>query len=117
MGFRHYGCEIFFDHQQKQNAGEPCVENLASALRLARLALNLDAVQEAAKLLAEATIKSGFHGNPLEVLHEIVRAREEAALSASKALLAAGTENITDHDMRKHYLARLGTTLAPGQNA
>jgi triacylglycerol lipase len=117
MGFRHYGSEIFFDHHQKQEDGKPSVENLAAALRLARLAVTLDAVAEAAKMLAEAAVISGFHGDPLAVLHEMVKKREDAALGASRALLAAGTENIADHDMRKNYLARLGTTLALGQTA
>ena len=117
MGYRHYGCEIFFDHQQKQQDGSQCVENLSSALRMALLALNLDPIQEAAKMIAEATIKSGFLRNPLAVLQEMVQARENIALGASKALLAAGTENIADHDMRANYLARLGTKLAVGQTA
>ena len=117
MGFRHYGSEIFFDHQEKEVDGEPCVENLANALRLAGLALNLDAVREAAKLLAEATIQSGFLGNPIETLQRMVKEREETALRASRVLLAAGTQNVTDHDMCKNYLARLGTTLALSQSA
>jgi hypothetical protein len=112
MGFRHYGCEIFFDHQQKQVDGKPCVENLAGALMLARLALAAgDAVQDMAKLTAQAAIQAGFHGNPLDALHRIVKALEDGALGVSKALLAAGTENIADHDMRKNYLVRLGTSL------
>lgn len=118
MGFRHYGSEIFFDHQQKQDEGKPGIEDLASALRLARLALSHDAIQEAARMLKEATVKAiSLRQNPLTVLQGIVKAREEIALGASRALLEAGTENITDHDMRKNYLARLGTTLAVGEGA
>ena len=117
MGFRHYGSQIFFDHEQKQENGTPSIENLAGALRLAKLALTIDAVQEAAKMLAEAAIKAGFHGNPATVLCDMVKAREDAALGASKILLAAGTANIADHDMRKNYLARLGTDLVLTQGA
>ena len=115
MGFRHYGTQIFFDHHEKQEDGQPSVENLASALKLARLALNFEAVGEAAKMLTEATLKAGFHGNPVDILHQMVKAREDAALTASKVLLAAGTANVADHDMRKNYLARLGTTLVLGK--
>ena len=117
MGFRHFGCEIFFDHQQKQVDGTPCVENLANALRLVGLALNLDAVSEAAKMIAQATLQSGLLGNPMEALQRIMKEREEIATGAARALLAAGTENVTDHDMRTNYLARLGTSLALGQGA
>jgi hypothetical protein len=87
------------------------VENLAGALRLAKLAFTLDPIKEAAKLFAEATIAAGFHGNVREILHNLVRVREEAAFNASRALLAAGTENISDHDMRKNYLTLLETKL------
>ncbi len=116
MGFRHYGSEIFFDHERKQTDGLPSIENLAAALQLARLAVSLAAVKEAAKMLAEATIKAGFHGNVLQILQELVRNREEIALGAGRALLAAGTANIADHSMLQHYLPLLGTSLTPGQN-
>lgn len=117
MGFRHYGCEVFFDHQGQQADGTSCIENLAGALHLARLALSTDAVREAAKMLAEAMFQSGFSGNPITALQRMMREREDAALGAWKKLLAAGTENIADHDMRNNYLARLGTTLALGKGA
>ncbi|MBZ5576470.1 MAG: lipase family protein [Acidobacteriia bacterium] len=117
MGFRHYGCEIFFDHQQQERNGTPCVENLAAALRLMGLALNLDAIEEAGKLLAQATMQAGLTGSVQEALHQIVRAREETVLGYVRTVLAAGADNITDHNMRNDYLARLGTSLAVGQNA
>jgi len=112
-GFRHYGSEIFFDHQHQQENRPASVENLAGALRLAGLALTVDAVAEAAKMLTAATLKAGLHGNPLTILQQLVREREDIALGASRALLAAGTENIADHDMRKNYLTLLGTSLPP----
>jgi hypothetical protein len=111
MGFRHYGCEVFFDDQKRQVDGQPSLENLASALRLAKLALNLEAVGEAARMVAEATLRSGFHGNIFEILHQMMRVREDAALGAARLLLEAGLEKITDHDMTKNYLALLGTSL------
>jgi hypothetical protein len=117
MGFRHYGCQIFFDHQQKQVDGTASVENLAAALRLGVLALDANPVGEAAKMFAEAVMQSGFHGSPFTILDQMMKDRENLALGAAKALLATGTENIADHDMRKNYLARLGTTLALGTTA
>ncbi len=99
MGFRHYGSQIFFDHHQKQENGTPSIENLAGALRLAKLALNVDAVREAAKILAEAAMKARFRGNPLTILAEIVKTREDAALGVSKLLLAAG---IAIHNRSRH---------------
>lgn len=117
MGFRHYGNQIFFDHQHQQETGTASVENLAAALSLAKLALTTDAIQEAAKMLAAAAIQAGFHGNPLAILSDMVKVREDAALGAARILLKAGTANLADHDMRKNYLARLGTDLVIGQNA
>src|SRR5215471_9948170 len=107
MAYRHYGTAIFFDHGGAEHDDQAAVENLSSALRLTAGALDFNAVGEAAKLLAEAAIQAGFHGNILDVIHQIVKTREDAALGAAKLLLAAGTENVTDHDMRKNYLARL----------
>jgi triacylglycerol lipase len=117
MHYRHYGCEIFFNDHEKQVTGTSCVENLAAALQLARLAVNFDAVKKAAEMLVEATIRSGFHGDPQTILHEMVKNQEDAALGAAKLLLASGTQNISDHDMRKDYLARLGTKLVLTQAA
>jgi triacylglycerol lipase len=117
MGFRHYGSEVFFDHAQKQNDGQPSVENLAAALRLALAAADAHPVDEASKMLADAVKAAGFHGNVLDILHQAVKVRESIAAGAAKDLLATGTENIEDHDMRKCYLARLGTSLVLGQTA
>jgi triacylglycerol lipase len=117
MTYRHYGTEIFFDHSAVEHDGQPAVENLSAALRLALGAVNFNPVVEAAKMLGEAAVQAGFRGNILDELHEIVKTREDAALGAAKLLLAAGTADITDHDMRKNYLARLGTSLATVQTA
>ncbi len=114
MGFRHYGRELFFDEHRNQTDAPSAVETLAAALRLAKLALSVDAVREAAKLIAEATLKAGFHGDPVKALHQLVKAEEDAALGACKLLLQSGIANIENHDMRKNYLACLGTTLPAG---
>jgi triacylglycerol lipase len=111
MGFRHYGTELFFDANQKQVDVPSSVENLAAALRLAKLALTVDAVAQAAKMIAAATIKAGLHGDPGKTLQEMVKAQEDAALGAAKLLLQAGTAQIENHNMRAHYLPCLGTTL------
>lgn len=82
---------------------------------MAGLALNLDPIEQAAKMLFEATIKSGFHTNPLTVLQQMMGSKEDFALGASRALLASGTQNIGDHDMRNNYLSLLGTSLVLSQ--
>jgi triacylglycerol lipase len=111
MGYRHYGCEVFFDHAGTRRDGTSCVENLAGALQLARLAVGTDAITEAAKMFATAMVQSGFHGNPVKAVQDMVRQREEAASGAVRLLLASGTQNIADHDMQKCYLACLGCEL------
>jgi hypothetical protein len=112
MGFRHYGCEIFFNHQEKQVDCAAAVENLAAALKLGFDALNFDAVEEAAKLIRDAVLRSALHGNPLEVVEELMQAREQAAFGDDlKRVLAAGIDNIDDHSMTGHYLPLLNTKL------
>jgi triacylglycerol lipase len=107
MGFRHYGGEVFFDHKQQREERPSVVESLANALRLALLSLDLDPVQEAAKLLASGALKAAFSGNLTGAVQELMKDRELKALGDPKAILARGAENISDHDMRKCYLARL----------
>jgi triacylglycerol lipase len=112
MGFRHYGCEIFFDHQGQQADCAAAVENLTAALKLGFQAVNFDAVQEAASLFKEAVLKSGFNRNPLEIVQQLMHERELASIGKDLDLvLKAGTENIADHGMEDHYLVLLGTKL------
>jgi hypothetical protein len=111
MGYRHYGREIFFDHNQRQRDQESAAESLAAALRFAALALNFDPMVQAGKLLTEAVARAGLFGDHTATLHELVKQQELAALGDIKATLARGAENIKDHDMRACYLARLGTSL------
>jgi hypothetical protein len=112
MGFRHYGCEIFFNHEDQRVDCVAAVENLTSALRLALQGVNFDPIEEAAKLFREAVLKSAFHGNPLEAVEELMHARELATVGQDLDLvLKAGADNIADHGMADHYLVRLGTKL------
>jgi triacylglycerol lipase len=112
MGFRHYGCEIFYNHQQQQVDGASAVESLIAALQLGFDAVNFDPIAEAAKMFNDAVLKSGLRGNPLQEVEELMRERELAAFGGDvETVLKAGTENIADHSMTDQYLVRLGTKL------
>jgi triacylglycerol lipase len=112
MGFRHYGCEIFFNHQGQQVNGAAAVENLAAALKLGFQAVNFDPIEEAAKMVAEAVVKSAFHGNPIQAVEDAMKERELAALGGDiDKLVKDGAENIEDHSMTNEYLVRLNTKL------
>jgi triacylglycerol lipase len=112
MGFRHYGGEIFFDHQMQQVDMVSALENLASAIKLAFGALNFDPIELAAQMTTEAVKKALFSGNFRAILDELMKARENAAFGHDiQKLLQSGTENIADHNMTDQYLVRLGTTL------
>jgi triacylglycerol lipase len=112
MGFRHYGCEVFFNGEGQQVNGATAVENLTAALRLGFQAVNFNPIEEAARLFKDAIIKSGFHRNPLDVIQELMHQRELDKFGKDLELvLKAGTDNIADHGMEDHYLVRLGTKL------
>jgi triacylglycerol lipase len=112
MGFRHYGSEIFYNHEQQQVNGAAAVENLMAALKLGFEAVDFDPIEEAAKMFRDAVLKSGLHGNPLQEVEELMRERELAAFGGDlEMLLKAGADNIADHSMTDQYLVRLGTKL------
>jgi hypothetical protein len=113
MGYRHCGSEIFYDHARQREERASAAENLAAALRLGVLALDLDPAREAGKLLAAAALKAAFSGDTTAAVEALMKDRELAALGDPKAILARGTANVTDHDMQACYLARLGVSL-PG---
>ena len=117
MGYRHYGCEVFFDHEHKQVDCAGAVENLAAALKLGFQAVDFNPVAEAAKMFAEAAMLSALHGDVWQNLEQLMRDREKLAKEAARAVLATGTENIQDHNMVTQYLARLGSTLTLAQPA
>jgi triacylglycerol lipase len=99
MGYRHFGAEIFFDHEHARHDLPAAVESLPAALRFAGRAFNFDPIVEAGKLFAESVSKAGLLGDHHETLFELVRQREMQAL---------GGFPVQDHDMRSCYLARLG---------
>jgi triacylglycerol lipase len=112
MGFRHYGSEIFFNHQQQQVDGITALENLVAALKLGFEAVNFDPIEEAAKMFKDAVVQSAFHGNPLQVVQELMNKRELEAFGGDlEKLLKSGADNIEDHSMTDEYLVRLGTKL------
>jgi triacylglycerol lipase len=104
MGYRHYGSEIFFNDVREQDNRSPEVEGLLAALRLAALGVNLNFLEETANLtIAVLTDRNAILN------------RESALIGDAKAVLAAGTENITDHSMQNSYLPLLsGGAVALG---
>jgi triacylglycerol lipase len=112
MGFRHYGGEIFFNHQKQQVDIATALENLAAALKLGFGAVNFDPIETAVQMTTAAVKQALFSGNVKAALDELMKARENDAFGKDiQLLLAEGTENIADHNMTDCYLARLGTTL------
>lgn len=107
LGFRHCGGEIFFDSKKKMTDRGALLETLPTALRLALLGTQFNALREASKMASDAVKNGGFPGNLLEKINELMNNRENAVLGASKALLERGTENIADHNIRKSYEAVL----------
>lgn len=105
MGYCHYGNMTFFDHSGK--AGDPtsAIETLKTALMFAERALSAEPLAQLAGLGGDLLTIA----NPLlsqERRDEIIRARWNA-------ILQSGIENVSDHDMHKCYLERLGATLGP----
>jgi len=103
MGYCHYGNMTFFDHTGA--AGDPtsAIETLKTAVTFAERALSAEPIRQLAGLAGDLLTIA----NPLlshERRDEIIRARWNA-------ILQSGIENVTDHDMRECYLARLGATL------
>jgi triacylglycerol lipase len=113
MGYRHYGNEVFFDHDEQRHDHPTTVENLASALRFAALAFNFDPVARAGQLLVDAVKAAGLFGRPDEMLAQLAEVQERAALGDINAVLRGGAEKIADHDMSR-YLTRLGTSKPAG---
>ena len=93
--FCHYGNQTFFDEHGKPTEQPSAVETLAGALKFGAAAFNFNLIGQAIGLIKDS----------LE--HE--RAFKETA----RSLLKLGVEKIDDHNMEKHYLARLNTSL-PG---
>ena len=79
------------------------VETLAAALKFAQGALSTEPLAQVAGLVTDL-IKSAAHNVGLQD-------QEDAARARVNAILQSGIENVTDHDMQKCYMARLGTSL------
>jgi triacylglycerol lipase len=105
-GYCHYGNNTFFDAAGKSAEQMSAVETLANAFTFGAAVFNLSIVQQAA-----GAIKLGI-GRVLGADTPIEEA-EEAFRETARSLLRLGVEKIDDHDMKKHYLVRLGTSLPP----
>jgi len=104
MGYRHYGGQTFYDHAGVASTVESAVESLIIALRFAERALSIEPLAQAAGLLGDL-VQAAAHGVHLQD-------QEEAARARVNAILQSGIENVSDHDMRKCYLDRLGAPFA-----
>jgi triacylglycerol lipase len=99
MGYRHYGNQTFFDTVGEAVDAISSVESLAAALKFAHGALSLQPAVQVAGLFGDL-VDAVTHGVHL-------RDQEEAARLRVHAILQSGIENVSDHDMRKCYLARI----------
>lgn len=107
MGFRHYGGEVFFDHEQKTTHVESALEDVKAAFRLFKTGLTLDAGLQVGKEIVGQVLQ-----HLKDPSKDPLKALEDDAIPILKRILASGTENIADHNMQTGYLARLGVKAA-----
>jgi triacylglycerol lipase len=103
MGYCHFGNMTFFDHAGTPGDPASAIETLKTAVVFAERALSAEPIKQLAGVAGDLLTIA----NPLlsqERRDEIIRARWNA-------ILQSGIENVTDHDMRECYLARLGAKL------
>ena len=103
MGYCHFGNMTFFDHGGTAADPASAIETLKTAVVFAERALSAEPIKQLAGVAGDLLTIA----NPLlsqERRDEIIRARWNA-------ILQSGIENVTDHDMRECYLARLGARL------
>jgi triacylglycerol lipase len=105
MGFCHYGNQTFFDEAGQPTDAESAVESLAAALKFGKGAFNLALLGQAAGLVTDG-LRSLVQG-------DFTEEHERAFRERATQILKGGVEKIDDHDMIKHYLVRLGTSLPP----
>jgi hypothetical protein len=105
-GYCHYGNNTFFDSSGKSTEQMSAVETLANAFRSGAAVFNLSIVQQAAGAITLGIGRVLRADTPIEEA-------EQAFRETARSLLRLGVENIDDHDMKKHYLVRLGTSLPP----
>lgn len=103
MGFCHYGCQRFFDHEGQSSVSDSAVETLKDALAFARGAFNLAVLGQVGSLLTEG-VKGVLSGG-------FTAEQEKAFRERATEILKGGVEKIDDHSMHKHYLVRLKTSL------
>jgi triacylglycerol lipase len=103
MGFCHYGCQRFFDHEGASSTADSAVETLKDALAFARGAFDLAALGQVAGLVTDILRSS--------VTLNFSEEQEKAFRERAVEILKGGVEKIDDHSMHKHYLVRLKTSL------
>jgi triacylglycerol lipase len=103
MGFCHYGSQRFFDHAGESSIAESAVESVSDALKFAKGAFNLAVLGQVAGLLTDS-LKGIVKG-------DFTEEQEKAFRDHAIEILKGGVEKIDDHNMEKHYLARLKTSL------
>ena len=90
----HYGHQTFYDEHGKPTEQTPAVETISVAFKFLVGALNLSIIKQATLAITDAI------------------AHEKAFNETARELLKLGVEKIDDHNMEKHYLARLDTSLS-----
>jgi triacylglycerol lipase len=103
MGFCHYGNQTFYDSDGNGTDAPSAVETLKGALALGKGAFNPAVIGQAAGLIADG-LKGLAKG-------DLTEEQEKAFRERATNILRGGIEKIDDHDMVKHYLVRLGTSL------
>ena len=103
MGFCHYGSQRLFDHAGESSIAESAVESVSDALKFAKGAFNLAVLGQVAGLVTDS-LKNIVKG-------DFTEEQEKAFRERAAEILKGGVEKIDDHNMEKHYLVRLKTSL------
>jgi triacylglycerol lipase len=103
MGFCHYGGQTFFDSDGKSAEAQCAVESLTDALTFGKGVFNLAVAGQVAGL-----VKDGLSAI---IKGDLTADHEKAFRERATNILRGGIEKIEDHNMEKHYLARLKTSL------
>jgi triacylglycerol lipase len=103
MGFCHYGGQTFFDSDGKSAEAQSAVESLTDALTFGKGVFNLAVAGQVAGLMKD--------GLSAIIKGDLTADHEKAFRERATNILRGGIEKIEDHNMEKHYLARLKTSL------
>jgi triacylglycerol lipase len=103
MRFCHYGNMRFFEDGGGETETASAVETLAVAMKFFAGSFDVALLGQAADLAKG--VASQLLG------HDLTEQQEEAFKERARELLKGGVENIDDHNMVKHYLKRVGTSL------